>query len=744
MIQKKMENEEIEILSTNIKVPEHKLVLNQKLKRTSSSKCCFSCNDFLILLGIIFIYSLLFLTRYYILSPIEIDYHYKQINLHPRDLIYIPIVGTNDIHGHFFPVLNKLILNSTKILTYKTGGIELIYSYVNILREEFGKNRVLYFDAGDHYFGAQDSKLFDGQNFLDFFNFVGLNGTTLGNNDYNYPREWIEKKIKDADFPFLVNNIKEKNIFKKKGILGENHETSHLYEIKIGKNDVIKIGVIGITIKKREQEDKQFYDIGNKYTWDNIIFEKYHTDLKSESIKLRNMGANAILVLSSIGLNCTSSENRTMNLKIYNKSYIQPSCDKKSIIYKLINKTQPGVIDAIIAGDSKAEVHHWINNIPIMSTNENSKYINIMYLPFKKINNKFTLVKDEIKIEGPLPLCQQIFLNLKHCEKISKEDFAKSGDLVEYYWHSRRIELESEFKDKFEKYYTEYEKYSSEKVVKFTGFDTKIKVDYSGDSLLGNLFLDVMKNISQADFSISNSGMFKNEITPGILSYIDITNMIHESAKLCITEITGNELLTIIKNVQIGKYAFYPTSGLKQIISMDKKGNKKVIDVKLYVEEKNIMNGTNCSNSSNIIEVPIIKNKTYIMASNSYILSEQSGDDFRDKKVLRIIQNKFKSNKIKCEKVELGVLLVNYFHDKEVVNISQEINLNYPRIVIQKEKEKIIEKDLNNNIKKELKKHINKEIKNEKPKIIKNEQSEAISNEKPKIIHKEKHKHKKF
>ena len=689
MIQKKMENEEIEILST--KIPEHKLVLNQKLKRTSSSKCCFSCNDFLILLGIIFIYSLLFLTRYYILSPIEIDYHYKQINLHPRDLIYIPIVGTNDIHGHFFPVLNKLILNSTKILTYKTGGIELIYSYVNILREEFGKNRVLYFDAGDHYFGAQDSKLFDGQNFLDFFNFVGLNGTTLGNNDYNYPREWIEKKIKDADFPFLVNNIKEKNIFKKKGILGENHETSHLYEIKIGKNDVIKIGVIGITIKKREQEDKQFYDIGNKYTWDNIIFEKYHTDLKSESIKLRNMGANAILVLSSIGLNCTSSENRTMNLKIYNKSYIQPSCDKKSIIYKLINKTQPGVIDAIIAGDSKAEVHHWINNIPIMSTNENSKYINIMYLPFKKINNKFTLVKDEIKIEGPLPLCQQIFLNLKHCEKISKEDFAKSGDLVEYYWHSRRIELESEFKDKFEKYYTEYEKYSSEKVVKFIGFDTKIKVDYSGDSLLGNLFLDVMKNISQADFSISNSGMFKNEIT-----------------------------------------------------SMDKKGNKKVIDVKLYVEEKNIMNGTNCSNSSNIIEVPIIKNKTYIMASNSYILSEQSGDDFRDKKVLRIIQNKFKSNKIKCEKVELGVLLVNYFHDKEVVNISQEINLNYPRIVIQKEKEKNIEKDLNNNIKKELKKHINKEIKNEKPKIIKNEQSEAISNEKPKIIQKEKHKHKKF
>jgi len=77
------------------------------------------------------------------------------------------------------------------------------------LYEEFGANRVLYFDAGDHYFGAQDSKIFEGKNFDDFFNYIGLNGTTLGNNDYNYPREWIENKIKKANYPFLLSNIKD-------------------------------------------------------------------------------------------------------------------------------------------------------------------------------------------------------------------------------------------------------------------------------------------------------------------------------------------------------------------------------------------------------------------------------------------------------------------------------------------------------------------------------------------------------
>ena len=84
--------------------------------------------------------------------------------------------------------------------------------------------------------------------------------------------------------------------------------------------------------------------------------------------------------------------------------------------------------------------------------------------------------------------------------------------------------------------------------------------------------------------------------------------------------------------------------------------------------------------------VPVDKNKTYIMSSNNYILSEQSGEDFKVQEVLSIIQDKYKKNKIKCEQTELGLLLVNYFHDKEIVNLTEEVNITRPRIIIKEEK----------------------------------------------------------
>ena len=596
-------------------------------------------------------------------DEIHIDKDYKRIMPNEKNYVYIPIVGTNDIHGNFFPVINEIQLNN-KTVKYKTGGLGYISKYINILKEEFGKNRVLYLDSGDNYFESYSAKYFDGTIIQEFFNLIGLNATILGNHEFLYRRKWVENKIKKAKYPILVNNLKDIKTNNKEGILGNNQKKSNLYEIKIENGDIIRIGVIGITLNLGI--DKTFYNVGRKYTWNDLSFQDYNIDLESEAQQLRNRGANAIIVLSHVGLNCSDHDN-TRILNLYDKTTIQSKCEYNSPLLKLINNTKPGVIDAIINGDMHNEVHHWINDIPIMCTKGRSKDVNIMYLPFQKDkNNKYNLIKKEIKIEGPLPACEQIFSNTKNCE-ILKSD-KNPGNLVEYYWHDRKIEKDPIVEPLYKKYYRDYKKYKENEIFKFIGFDEEIKVNHSGDSIIEQLFLDIIKIMSKADFSIVHRNMFCHSVHPGKITYDEFMKIIPYTGELCVTEITGEELITIIKNVQVGKYAFQPSSGLRQTIKKNNtNGENEIINIELYQDGK---------------AVPVNKNKIYKMASNSVVLSEESYGDFTNKEVLDIIKNKLNQNKVKCSNNELNSILLNYFYEKKIVDVTKEIDNSKPRIIV--------------------------------------------------------------
>lgn len=602
-----------------------------------------------------------------IIEEIHIDKNYKRVTPNDNNYVYIPIVGTNDIHGNFFPVLNEINFNN-RTIKYKTGGLGFISKYINILKEEFGNNRVLYLDSGDNYFESYSAKYFDGTIIQEYFHLIGLNATILGNHEFLLRRKWVENKIKNAKYPILVNNYQDIKTKNKTGILGDNQKNSYLYEIKLENGDIIKIGVIGIVLNLGI--DKSFYNVGKKYTWNDLSFQDYNTDLEKEAQKLRNKGANAIIIVSHVGLNCSIHED-TSKLKMYDKATQQSKCEYNSPLLKLINNTKPGVIDAIINGDMHNEVHHWINDIPVMCTKGRSKALNVMYLPFKKDNNnKYYLVNKQIKIEGPLPACEKIFTSTKNCEIITSEGFFDPGKLVNYYWHNQKIETDPIVEPLYKKYYSDYKKYKEDEVFKFIGFDEEIKVNDSGDSLIEQLFLDIIKNITKADFSIVHRRMFWHSVRPGTITFDDFMKIIPYSGELCVTEVTGEELITIIKIVQIGKFAFQPTSGLKQTIRKSEiDGKKEVINIEIY---------------ENGIPVPINKNKIYKMASNSVVLSEESFDDFSNKEVLDIIKDKLNKNKIKCSNSELNVVLVNYFHNKKTVNLTKEIDISKPRIVFVK------------------------------------------------------------
>ena len=594
----------------------------------------------------------------------EIDSTYERISPNDEKYIYIPIIATNDFHGRFFPEKYEIYNNGSKI-EYTYGGLEYIAKYINTLRNEFGENRVLYFDSGDHYFQCNETILFTGNNIFEFLNTIGLNGTAIGNHEFLYKRKFIEDKIKRAKFPYLVNNIKDNTNNNTKNVLGNNQENSHLYEIKLNNNDIIKIGVIGITMQIGK--DKRFYNVGNRQTWDNISFESYYYNLEQESNKLKEKGANCIILLSHVGLECHNI-NETSKINMYTKNIKQSECqhDGNSLLYNFIKGLKPGIIDAIIGGDTHNNVHHWIDNIPIMISKGKTKYTNIMYLPFKKVNNEYKLINDDIKIEGPLPSCAKIFNDTKNCEKRENND--SNIELINYYWHGEKMGKDKKTKPLFDKYYDLYKKSEEKKLCKITGLPEKIKIDLSGDSLLGNLMLDVIKNITRTDISIVNFWMFQNYLSPGYLSLLDFIKLMPHENHICTTEIKGKDIKQMIKAVQKGQRGFQPTSGLKQFVKVNNiTKEKEIIDIKLYNKENEV--------------VEIADEKIYTLSSNNFVLSEYCENEFAEKDSLDIIKALKKEGKIKCSKVNTYIEIMYYFKSKGIIDVNNIVDMTKKRIV---------------------------------------------------------------
>jgi len=591
--------------------------------------------------------------------------NYERVDPNDKDYVYIPIVGTDDIHGTFFPKINHLKIGN-QTLTYSTGGLEYVAKYINILREEFGSNRVLYFDGGDYYQGGIASVIFDGNIMLDYFNLIGLNGSTVGNHEFDYSRQWVESKIEKANFKVLINNIMDNTTHKKEGALGQNQETSHLYEINLNNGDIIKIGVIGLSFNMKN--DKKMPNTwGNRATWDNISFFSYITELERESKKLRQEGASAIIVVSHFGIVCNQTE--AMKLNMYNSSSKQGECyreDEDSVLYKLLDVVPPGIIDGIIGGDTHMAMHHWEKNIAMMSVPTHARYVNIMYLPFQKQSDgRYVLVNREIKIEGPLPACEKIFKNYQNCELISAKEYEKAGELVNFSWHGKHIERDPMVQPIYDKYYQQYKEYAEKKIVTFKGFD-KIKVDKSGDCTLCNTYLDAIAEIKNADFAIINRGIFPEELVPSTLTREDFYNQMPYLDKICTVNVTGDELRKIVSTVQSVGKSFYPTSRLKQTISIDSSGTKEVTDIEIYVNEE---------------PVEIDDSKTYKMASSMYVLSETSGEDFAKGEAFTVIHEKAINNEVECSTKTIDEEMAKFFKGRGTIDLSDKVDPERPRIV---------------------------------------------------------------
>ncbi len=589
---------------------------------------------------------------------IDISSGYTHVDPKDKIYFYIAVLSTNDVHGHFYPDEFEI-----KGYNYSQGGFDYLAKYINILRNEYPK-RLLYLDAGDLFKGGTESVFSNGEIMTESLNLMECQAATFGDHEFDYSREFLEDKVNKATFPYLSTNIYDTKK-KTKQAFGPNQLTSQVYKFNVTNiyrskrenddlnnlPDVINVGIIGLTKEMKKDEIK-----GEGY--EDITFLNYKDELILEAKRLREEeDCLAVLLLTHLGISCGTE--KTMELNMYKSQTPQDLCNNEDELYQLIVSLDKNTIDGVITGHKHQQVHHWVNGVPIMSSIDQGFYANIMYIPFKwsAAEQKYELTKSKLQIEGPIPICDQIFNVTQKCDVAKPSQIEEILPLVNYKFHGVKIEKDGVLNATHEKYDEQYENYT-EKICDIVGIEEPIRISDNGDFYIGNIITEVQRRMTGADMSLIGYDFMKTKWNPGKLPKYKIYEVIPFANNLCTFVMKGNEIKKMMSILQINDKKYYPTSGIKQTMSKNEKGQYYLSDIKLF-------NGYE--------ESEIIAEREYLVSTIEYLIKD-GGSDFN--KILKW----YTPQDLNCEYGDIRDLVEIYLKAQNIVDVTKYKDIKNPKI----------------------------------------------------------------
>ncbi|UYY92775.1 bifunctional 2',3'-cyclic-nucleotide 2'-phosphodiesterase/3'-nucleotidase [Bacillus cereus] len=297
--------------------------------------------------------------------------------------VNLRILETSDIH------VNLMNYDYYQTKTDNKVGLVQTATLVNKAREEV-KNSVL-FDDGDALQGTPlgdyvANKIKDPKNPVDpsythplyrVMNLMKYDVISLGNHEFNYGLDYLNKVIEKTDFPVINSNVykvdhddKEEN--------DENYfKPYHILKKEVvdeaGQKQIVKIGVMGFVPPQIMNWDKA--NLEGKVKAKDIV-----ATARIMVKKMQDEGADIIVALAHSGVD--KSEYKEAN-KMENASYHLA--------------TQVPGVDAVLMGHSHTEVKDVFNGVPVVMPGVFGSNLGIIDMQLKKVNGKWEVQKDQSK-----------------------------------------------------------------------------------------------------------------------------------------------------------------------------------------------------------------------------------------------------------------------------------------------------------------------------------------------------------
>jgi 2',3'-cyclic-nucleotide 2'-phosphodiesterase (5'-nucleotidase family) len=118
----------------------------------------------------------------------------------------LTILYFNDLHGHLVPFTREGD-------TTAVGGAARMATLIRRVRAEneaLGRPTLL-LNGGDVFQGTPLSSVFKGEPDFAFMNMVGVDAMVLGNHEFDFGIEVLERRMREARFPILAANVRRKS-----------------------------------------------------------------------------------------------------------------------------------------------------------------------------------------------------------------------------------------------------------------------------------------------------------------------------------------------------------------------------------------------------------------------------------------------------------------------------------------------------------------------------------------------------
>ncbi|NOK12771.1 bifunctional metallophosphatase/5'-nucleotidase [Corallococcus exercitus] len=458
--------------------------------------------------------------------------------------VRLTLVGTNDFHGWVMPH-RATLPDGQKV---EEGGAALFASYVARLRED-NPGGVLLVDGGDLFQGTLASNLVEGAIVVDVYNHLGYAAVAIGNHEFDYgpvgpepvarrpdedPLGALKARVGQARFPFLSANVREQD-GRHPAWLGNDGTT--VVTVK-----GVKVGLLGLTTLSTPQTT-------NPVNVASLKFESLADAATQAAKSLREQGAEVVVAIAHAGGKCTDLANPRDT----------SGCERDDgEIYAVLEALPKGAVDAVVAGHTHQPMGHFFGDVPVIETTGLARSFGVVDLFVDPVSHR--VLPERTRIQAAIPVCGAVDATLKTCDALKLKD-AKDVRLVPATFLGQPVTPDASV----QALVAPAEARVEEEQRRPVGVEIQARMPqvYEGESALGNLIADAMRETARSDAAVMNAGGIRADLPQGPLTFGKLYEVLPFDNTLAVLDLSADELRRFLSLAYGGRKGVFAVSGLE-------------------------------------------------------------------------------------------------------------------------------------------------------------------------------------